>query len=329
MKICFLDGIKVIYDSNDIYSNKIRGAENVLINLSTEFSKLNHDVTIYNNCKSNTKIGNINWININNINDNPQYDLAISNNDIRLFDKIISTKKIAISHSIQSIEKFIRKSQLFAFLKHKPKIALLSKYHKNNRNFFLRMYGTYNTDWAVDEIFLESKLDENVLNNQAIFTSYSDRNLNLLIKIWKEQIYPVDSSKKLLITPVNYDYSKYNIYNRKFGDKLKLISDISKSRIFLIPGHKAELYCISAEEARELCVPIITLGIGCLKERVNHGKTGFIANNEKEFADYTFQLFNDDNIWNDMRKNLFSLRGSKKWKDVANQFLKNAYEYNL
>ena len=64
------------------------------------------------------------------------------------------------------------------------------------------------------------------------------------------------------------------------------------------------------------------------KERVNHGKTGFIANNEKEFADYTFQLFNDDNIWNDMRKNLFSLRGSKKWKDVAKQFLKNAYEYN-
>ena len=47
MKICFLDNVNVPYTSKDIYSNKIRGAENILINLSTEFSKLNHEVTIF------------------------------------------------------------------------------------------------------------------------------------------------------------------------------------------------------------------------------------------------------------------------------------------
>ena len=299
---------------------------NILINLSTEFSKLNHEVTIYNNCNNNIKIDNINWINLNNIHDNPHYDLAITNNNIKLFDKIDAPIKVAISHSIQSIEKFIRKGQLFAFLKHKPKVVLLSKYHKNNRNFLLRMHGSFNTDWAVDEIFLQSKLDKKVINEQAIFTSYSDRNLDLLIKIWKEHIFQRDKNKKLLITPIENDYTEYNIANREFGDKTRLISDILSSRLLLIPGHKAELYCIAAEEARELCIPIITLGIGCLNERVDHGKTGLIANNEKEFADYTIQLFNDDNIWNDMRKNLLSLRGSKKWKNIAEQFIKNAYD---
>jgi len=326
MKICFLDSVNVPYTSKDIYSNKIRGAENILINLSTEFSKLNHEVTIYNNCNNNIKIDNINWINLNNIHDNPHYDLAITNNNIKLFDKIDAPIKVAISHSIQSIEKFIRKGQLFAFLKHKPKVVLLSKYHKNNRNFLLRMHGSFNTDWAVDEIFLQSKLDKKVINEQAIFTSYSDRNLDLLIKIWKEHIFQRDKNKKLLITPIENDYTEYNIANREFGDKTRLISDILSSRLLLIPGHKAELYCIAAEEARELCIPIITLGIGCLNERVDHGKTGLIANNEKEFADYTIQLFNDDNIWNDMRKNLLSLRGSKKWKNIAEQFIKNAYD---
>ena len=139
MKICFLDNVKTPYTSKDIYTNKIRGAENAVVNLSIELSKLNHDVTIYNNCNSNIKINNVNWININNISDNPYYDLAISNNDIRLFDKINAAKKVAISHSIQTIEKFIRKGQFYAFFKHKPKIALLSKYHRNNRNFLLRM----------------------------------------------------------------------------------------------------------------------------------------------------------------------------------------------
>ena len=313
MKICFLDSVNVPYTSRDIYSNKIRGAENILINLSTEFSKLNHEVTIYNNCNNNIKIDNINWINLNNIHDNPHYDLAITNNNIKLFDKIDASRKVAISYSIQSIEKFIRKGQLFAFLKHKPKIVLLSKYHKNNRNFLLRMHGSFNTDCAVDEIFLQSKIDKKVINEQAIFTSYSDRNLDLLIKIWKEHIFKRDKNKKLLITPIENDYTEYNIFNREFGNKTRLISDILSSRLLLIPGHKAELYCLAAEEARELCLPIVTLGIGSLSERVVHGKTGFIAKNHDEFADYTIKLFNDNNLWMNIRSNLLNLRGSKKW----------------
>ena len=325
MKICFLDNVKTPYTSKDIYTNKIRGAENAVLNLARELSNLNNDVTIYNNCENNVKIDNINWININNINDNPYYDLAVSNNDIRLFDCINASRKVAISHSIQSIEKFIRKGQFFAYIKHKPKIALLSKYHKENRNYLLRMFGFFNIHWAVDKIFLVADTNANVINNQAIFTSYSDRNLHLLIKIWKEHIFTQSNNIKLLITPVSDDYTKYNIYNRLFSDKSKLVSDILSSRICLIPGHKAELYCIAAEEARELCIPIVTLGIGCLKERVNHGITGLIAKNEKEFADYTIQLFNDNFLWNNMKKNLLSLRGSKQWKNIAEQFIKNSY----
>jgi len=321
MKICFLDNVKISYTSKDIYTNKIRGAENVIINLSKSFSKLNNLVTIYNNSNVNVKIDNINWNNINNIQKNTYFDLAISNNDIRLFDKIDASKKVLISHSIQSIEKFFRKGQFLAYIKHKPKIALLSEYHKNNRNYLLRMFGSFIIDWAVDQIFLDSNINNEINNYQAIFTSFSDRNLDLLVNIWKNKIFSRNNKLKLLITPTNNDYSQFNIINREFGDKSKLVSNISKSRIFLIPGHKAELYCIAAEEARELCVPIVTLGIGCLKERVIHGKTGFIAKNENEFADYTFKLFEDDSLWNEMRHNLFSLRGSKKWEDIANKFL--------
>ena len=287
MKIFFLDNSNISYTSEDIYSNKLRGGENTLINLSNEFSKLDHDVTIYNNSEKNYKIKNISWINLNQINDNPHYDLAISNNDIRLFDKISSTKKIAISYSIQSIEKFIRKGQFISYLKHKPKIALLGKYHQLNRNILLRIFGSFQISLAVDDIFLNSEIKKNILNDQAIFTSYSDRNLDLLVNIWKNKIYPINKKRKLLITPIKENYHSYNIFNRIFGDKKILLNDILNSRICLIPGHKAELFCIAAEEARELCVPIITLGIGSLSERVLHNKTGFVAKNPNEFADYT------------------------------------------
>ena len=62
----------------------------------------------------------------------------------------------------------------------------------------------------------------------------------------------------------------------------------------MIPGHKAELFCLAAEEARELCLPIVTLGIGSLAESVEHKQTGFIAQNEDEFAFYTLELFNNN-----------------------------------
>ena len=44
--------------------------------------------------------------------------------------------------------------------------------------------------------------------------------------------------------------------------------------------HKGEVFCLAAEEARELCLPIVTMGIGALRERVEHDITGYIANNK-------------------------------------------------
>ena len=42
----------------------------------------------------------------------------------------------------------------------------------------------------------------------------------------------------------------------------------------LVPGHKGEVFCLAAEEAKALCVPIVTMGFGSLSERVDHLKTG-------------------------------------------------------
>ena len=94
-----------------------------------------------------------------------------------------------------------------------------------------------------------------------------------------------------------------------------------KSKVYLIPGHKAELFCLAAEEAKELCIPIVTLGKGCLAERVEDGKTGFVAKNEKDFANYTIELFNNFNLWKKIRNYLIENRGKKNWKNVAKNLI--------
>ena len=41
-------------------------------------------------------------------------------------------KKILFSHSLQTLEKFLRKKQFFSYIKYRPKVVLLSDYHKEN-----------------------------------------------------------------------------------------------------------------------------------------------------------------------------------------------------
>ena len=317
MKICFLDNSIIPYTYNDLNSKHIRGGENAIIHLSNELSKLGNEIVVYNNCKDSCVINDVKWFNINQANKSVYYDLAFTNNDIGLFNKINAKKYIAFSHSIQSIEKFIRKGQLFSYLKYKPKIVLLGKYHKDNRNYLLKLFGTINLEWAVDPLFLETKLDESLIENRAIFTSRRDRNLDLLIKLWIKDIFPKNKSIKLYSTPSELIENDYNIFARNFEDKTTMVNDLLKSKVLLVPGHKGELYCIAAEEARELCIPIITLGIGSLSERVEHGITGFVAKNYDEFAYYTLEIFKDINLWKSLRNNLIKLRGSKKWDIVA------------
>jgi glycosyltransferase involved in cell wall biosynthesis len=321
MKICFLDNSLIPYTYNDLNSKYIRGGENAIIHLSYEFSKLGINTDVYNHSQATNIINNVKWSNINQANKNLVYDVAFTNNDIRLFDKIVAKKYVAFSHSIQSIEKFIRKGQLISYLKYKPKIVILGKYHNKNRNYLLKMFGVINLQWAVDPLFLETKLNENLIENSAIFTSRRDRNLDILIKIWKENIFPKNKSINLYTTPSDLIENKYNIYERNFGDKSIMIKDLLKSKVLLVPGHKGELYCIAAEEARELCIPIITLGIGSLSERVQHGVTGFVAKNNEEFAYYTLKIFNDKKLWKKLRNNLLNLRGTKKWSVVASNLL--------
>ena len=322
MKICFLDNSQIPYTSKDLNSKEIRGGESVIIQLSKELAKLNHYVEVFNNNSTSQILDNVKWTNINNTNKKDIFDYAFTNNDMRLFNKISAKKYIAFSHSIQSIEKFIRKGQLLSFLKYKPKVILLGKYHDNNRNFLLKIFGKINLQWAVDPLFLETEVNESNVENRAIFTSRRDRNLDILIDIWKKKIFPKNKSIKLFATPSELIDNKFNIYSRDFEDKTLMVKDMLKSKVLLVPGHKGELFCIAAEEARELCIPIITLGIGSLSERVEHGVTGFIAKNNDEFANFTLNIFDNYDLWKKLHNNLLKLRGSKKWQNVATNLLK-------
>ena len=203
-------------------------------------------------------------------------------------------------------------------------MILEGDYHYRNRSFFTSMFGKKILPLAVDYDFLNFKVNEHFIPiKKAIFTTRSDRNIDFLLNCWSEISHKTINSSLYINPPCNLsdEQIKSGIKLRVKGNKSKLINELSTARVMLNPGHKGEVYCLAAEEARELCVPIVTLGIGSLSERVEHDVTGYIAKNSSEFIYYTIKILNDDDCYLKLKKNLMKRRNIRSYKDVAIDFL--------
>ena len=325
IKIYFLEN-SFDYNGNDLNSDIIGGSEKTLINISNELAKDdNFVIKVFNNTSNKTVINNVSWLNINEINQSEYVNYVIAMSDANLLNKIFCKNNFLWSHSVQSIEKFIRKKQLIPFLKHKPVMILEGDYHYKSRSFFTSFFGKEILKIAPDEDFINTKVNLNILPPaNAIFTTKSDRNLDFLLDAW-HQIKKNSIQSKLFINPP-YKLTDMNIQDdvilRKKGDKNLLIDDLINSRVFLTPGHKTEVFCLAAEEARELCIPIVTMGFGSLYERVEHGLTGFVAKNKKEFIEFTNLILNDNNTYYKLKENLIKRKNSRNYSHVKNDLIK-------
>ena len=99
--------------------------------------------------------------------------------------------------------------------------------------------------------------------------------------------------------------------------KRELAQEIAKARVMLYRGHRDETYCLAAADAIVSGLPVVTLGIGALKERVIDGETGFIARNDCDFSRAALRLLSDDRLWLEMQKNCLETRHQQTWSEVA------------
>ena len=90
----------------------------------------------------------------------------------------------------------------------------------------------------------------------------------------------------------------------------------------LNPGHKGEVFCLVAEEARTMCLPIVTMGIGSLNERVIDNVTGYICSDLDQLISKSVSILKDDKLYLTLKSNLYEKRKTRTYKEVVNDFLK-------
>ena len=325
MKIILIENSTKIYDGYSRNNAQLRGAELALINYSEELAKKKFNVILLNNCNQENVINGVKYININSLKNKLDCDIAIVNSDANYFKFVNSKKNFLLSHSIQNLEKFIRHKQLLAFLKYKPVVLCFSNYHFSNRSFFTSMFGKKIIIPSIDDDFFNFNLKTNI-NKDAIFYSRFDRNGQIVVDMWKRNYRKLYNNNKLFINSDiidnEQDLEKFNIYKKPYLEKNKLIEFLSNFRLLIVPGHKGEVFCNVAEEAKALCIPIVTMGIGALSERVRHNFNGFICKNIDDFENKIFDLMNNDELYLTLKNNLYKERGLNTWKNTVEKLTK-------
>ena len=324
--IIIIDNSDLSYSGNDINGTLVRGTEASLILLSEQFVRMGINVDYCNSIQKKSKVNGVNYFNKNDIVKQKQYDLAIAISDANEFRRVSTLKKAVFSNSNQPIEKFLRKKQLLPFLKFKPTLITLCDYQYKKRSFFTSFYGKKTIPITVDPKFLDIEIDQNFLpEKKVVYNIRSNRNLNHLIKIWCDKIFPSNNDFKLYITPNLIDYNNFhkknNIFLRTIGSRSEMIDEMKNYRALTYLGHKSDIFTLTAEEAIKMCLPVVTFGIGSLKERVSHNETGFIAKNDQEFADYTIKLLKDDDFYLDLKKKMKNKRKENNWEFIANEWV--------
>tara|TARA_B100001248_G_scaffold226284_1_gene184203 strand:- start:1806 stop:2810 length:1005 start_codon:yes stop_codon:yes gene_type:complete len=319
--ILFIDNSNSDFSGYDLNTIKVRGTESSLILLAESFVKKGISVRVLTDIKVETICNGVIYSNKNKYK-NSRYDLCIAISNANLFRDIEANKKVVWSNSLQPFEKFLRKRQLFAFIKHKPEVVTMCNYQYRKRSYLTSMYGKHMISLSVDPKFYNEHIDINSIPEpNALNNVRSLRNLDWLLKIWMNEFNNKNQSAKLYINPNLVTYSekmkKANILERRFGSREDLIEELKNTRVFAYTGHKSDIWVLTVEEAVQMCVPVVTYGIGSVEDRVEHGVTGYIAKNDKEFAYYLERLLFDNDFYLSLRKKMFNRRGFKNWDYIA------------
>jgi len=324
--VLFIDNSDSDFTGLDLNTTKVRGTESSLILLAESLVKNNIHVKVLTEINEDVLCNGVIYSN-KSAHQETHYDLCVAISNANLFNKISAKKKVVWSNSLQPFEKFLRKKQLLPFLKHKPEVVTMCNYQFYKRSYLTSMYGKHMISLSVDPRFYTEKVDlENIPSPHALNNVRSHRNLDWLIDIWTKSFNNKNGKAKLFINPNLIEYSdemkESNIYERKFGSRNDLINELRNTRVFAYTGHKSDIWVLTVEEAVQMCVPIVTYGIGSVEDRVIHNETGFIAKNDEEFSKYLEMLLFDDEFYNKIRRKMFKRRGFKNWDFIADIWIK-------
>lgn len=330
----------VVFDGKSLEHSPLGGAESAFINLAEAFVKRGHEVIACNNCEAPLSYKGIDWRPIKN-GLPEEADLYIANRGDKLILGMPKAKRTVFW--VHNPARYLMKWRyLWKLAVKRPTMIFGGEYHASTFPSWLPLCEKIIIPLGLPDIFCDAApVSVPPSPPQAIFVSNPLRGLDWLLNLWEERIKPYAPESELHVFSGS---SVYNLKDEKKNQQMKavlekaekmadagvkvrtpvtkelLLEELQKSRVLLYRGDINETFCLAVGEAQAAGVPAVVKPIGSVTERVVHGLTGVIADDDEAFAQAAVELLTDDEQWRYMKNGAISTQRDWRWDNAAEAF---------
>jgi glycosyltransferase involved in cell wall biosynthesis len=224
-------------------------------------------------------------------------------------------------HNPLRLEKAFRKGYLGPFLRHRPH-AIFPSADLASRTARYPFASRDVIGHGLDAVFLAAPAARHDSNGppRFVFASQPHRGLDRVLRLWRDAIAPALPGAELhLLGGAASSFAaqapRIQVHGRV--TKRKMAEIYVDARAMLCPGTEDETYCLAAAEAQCVGLPLVTLGMGALKERVSHGVNGFLCRDDADFAEKAILLGKRADLAAHLGAGALTQRVNRSWSFIA------------
>jgi glycosyltransferase involved in cell wall biosynthesis len=315
---------KAEFDIRSLSDSHLGGIETASVEIARALALRGHRVMLASRARASCEQHGVTTIPIDTL---PQYacDVLISSNDARVFDRSHrKADKLLWLHNPLAFEKAVRRSQLRPFFKHRPKAVFVGTVAEREMSGLYPFRSRTIIPHGVSEVFLQTPLSSG-RKNHFVWASQRHRGLAKTLDVWRSHVAPrlADASfhvfgshaEDLGLTPEQAQRSRIVFHGPTLKSEMAAFYASAKAMIY--PGALDETFCMAAAEAQAMGLPVITLGIGSLSERVQHGVNGILCRSFDELGRQACRVAGDDELWQLLHEGALRTARLLTWQRAA------------
>lgn len=331
------DGIE--FDGDSLEKGPLGGAETAFLSLAVALAKRQHRVRVFNRCASRMTRDGVEWSPLSG-SIPATCDFYIANRSDKLLPLVSRAARTVfwIHNPAQYLLKF---RYLWKLWRRRTPIVFSGAYHAASYPNWAPDGGRLIIPYGISDVFLSVTREDSVPPPRAIFTSNPLRGLDWLLELWRSHIRPACPAAELHLFSGAMTYGAHGaarearmrpvlekavsmatagVVLRDPVHKSDLARELASSRVLLYRGDPGETFCLAVAEAQAAGLPAVVRDIGCVAERIVHGKTGFVADDDAAFAAAAVKLLGDDDHWRAQSASAIALQRDWTWDRAARSF---------
>lgn len=339
--IAFLDLNAPPYDADMLARGDFGGLEKATVNLAVALAARGARVSVINNVAESRSLGGVRWIARGGDAAGVAAalrtaDVVVTNNEPRSFawaDRVEPLRGLPVMwlHNQAPLLKTLRRGRLPSLWRWRP-LAVFPSLHQMRRTSRVHAFRGREVIWhGLEAPFLDADPPA-ARPPRAIYTARAEAGLAKLLTLWITRIAPACPEARLHVlcdpqrlAPMGRSAEALAAHGIRVLGRLPreaMIRELREARVMLYPGHPhlRETFSIASAEAMALGVPLVTLGVGALRERVRHGVDGFIARDHEAVARHAIDLLRDDALHARLGRNARDRYRTLTWDGQARQW---------